>query len=319
MGVGVFLWVGAGVGMVFQAAGLGDVLVVRVDVVTGEELEDAAGGWGEEEVGEGGAVGGDDEFGFGEELGLLGDGKAGEGVGFDVVLGEKVEEDVFVDESAAPGVAAADVDAAGGFGRGDGEEGTDVVGVGVVEFAEGEGGDGGEGAAAVVAIDAGFEAAIGGDAEGVEGFEMEGAAKGGVDEVEGGGVDVSEAGEGVDEPMEVVFPGAGADQGEDVCVEGGGFGESGVVGDAVAAGGRKDVGGEVGEDVVVGGEDDAVVGEDAAAFDGDGSAGRVAGGAAAGGGGEGPGGAVDVGGGEHFGGQRSVVKGLKLEPRMDTN
>ena len=27
----------------------------------------------------------------------------------------------------------------------------------------------------------------------------------------------------------------------------------------------------------------------------------------------------DVGGGEHFGGQRSVVKGLKLEPRMDTN
>ncbi len=62
-----------------------------------------------------------------------------------------------------------------------------------------------------------------------------------------------------------------------------------------------------------------VVGEDAAAFDGDGSAGRVAGGAASGGGGEGPGGAVDVGGGEHFGGQRSVVKGLKLEPRMDTN
>ena len=83
---------------------------------------------------------------------------------------------------------------------------------------------------------------------------------------------MAEAGEGVDEPVEVVFPGTGANEGEDLGVEVGGFGEGRVVGDAVAAEGRKDVGGEVSEDVVVGGEDDAVVGEDAAAFDGDGGA-----------------------------------------------
>ena len=124
---GVFCGFGAGVGVVFQAAGLGDVLVVRVDVVTGEELEDAAGGWGEEEVGEGGAVGGDDEFGFGEELGLLGDGRPARVWVRCRTGARKSRRTSSLTSRRRQEVAAADVDAAGGFGRGDGEEGTDVV------------------------------------------------------------------------------------------------------------------------------------------------------------------------------------------------
>ncbi len=273
-GVGGVGGVGTDVGVVDEATGFGEVLVVGEEVVAGEELEDAAGGGSEEEVGEGGAVGGDDEFGLGEEGGLFADGEAGEGVGFEVVWGEVGEDGVFVEDAAAPGIVAADVEAAGGFGRSDVEEGAEEGEVGGGDFAEGFGGEGGESAAAVVAIDAGFEPAGFGDVEGTEGFLMEGGGEGGVEEVEGGGVEVAEAGQGVDDPVEVVFPGAGGDDGENVGVEVDGLGEGGVVGDAVAAGGWEDVGGEVGEDAVgVGVEDDAVVGEEAAVFEGDGGAG----------------------------------------------